>query len=104
MAGASSIEPTRFNRIPSFAPECKGMMADSAFWQDLAAQFLALQDTGRLRAGEANDFMYVALETLAKRGASKIASADAPDLLAIWVEALRKEGFPSTLRTNLTKF
>ena len=77
----------------AFVARNKRTMVDSDFWRDLAAQFLELRDTGSLRAGEVNDFTYIALETLAKRGASKIASAGAPDLLAIWLEELRREGF-----------
>ena len=80
----------------AFVARNKRTMVDSDFWRDLAAQFLELRDTGSLRAGEVNDSTYIALETLAKRGASKIASAGAPDLLAIWLEELRREGFPST--------
>jgi hypothetical protein len=69
------------------------MTANSAFWRDLADQFLALQD--RLRPASAtDDLMYITLENLAKRGASKIAGAGASDLLAIWLEALGKERLP----------
>ncbi len=66
-------------------------MADSAFWRDLAEQFLATKDS--LHAGGASDYMCIAVETLAKRGASEIASADAPDLLGIWFEECRKAGY-----------
>jgi hypothetical protein len=69
------------------------MTASSAFWRDLADQFLALQD--RLRAGGTHDF-YQALEPLIIRGASKLAEQGASKIaergfLGIWHEELRKE-------------
>lgn len=83
-------------------------MADSAFWRELAATFLAVPDNGMLRAdghyiigsgatwnwqlaGGAGDFIRSAFDTLARRGAAQIASAGAPDLLVAWLEELRKE-------------
>ena len=76
-------------------------MANSAFWRDLADQFLALQDRLRPASG-ADDLIYKSLEVLAKRGASEIAGASAPDLLTVWIEALRKEGlaFQSSNQSN----
>jgi hypothetical protein len=77
-------------------------MADSAFWRDLAGQFLALQHDARLHAGGAND-LYGAVEALVKRGGSKIPGAGGRDPLGVWLEELRKEGllaFQSSRHSN----
>jgi len=85
-------------------------MADSAFWRDLAAQFLLIPHYGMLRAdgsyiigsgepwnwhfaGGSGVFVESAFETLARRGAAEIASAGTPDLLVFWLEELRKGNF-----------
>jgi hypothetical protein len=87
-------------------------MADSAFWRELAAQFLLVPDyRGELRAdghyalgsgtrwiwqlaGGAGDFIRNSFESLARNGARELAAASAgtPDLLVFWLEALRLDG------------
>ncbi len=82
-------------------------MGNSAFWRDLADQFLALQD--RLRAGgEPTAFIYKEFNILAGRGAREISSASAaettPDLFAVWFHALKEKeedlAFPSSSQSN----
>jgi hypothetical protein len=83
-------------------------MADSAFWRELAAQFLQIPGGGMLRAdghytvgsgeawrwqlaGGAGEFTRDTFETLARRGAFESAPAGTTDLLVAWLEAIRKE-------------
>jgi hypothetical protein len=62
-------------------------MADSAFWRDLAKEFLALQD--RLRAdSKPTDLTNRSFDVLATRGASAIAGA--PDVW-VWLGVVMKE-------------
>jgi hypothetical protein len=86
-------------------------MADSAFWRELASQFLLIPDyRGELRAdgyyalrsdetwiwklrGGATDFIYHSFESLARKAATGIATAGAPDLLTLWLEGLRRGQF-----------
>jgi len=81
-------------------------MADSAFWRDLATQFLALPDfraDGHYYAGSGatwnwqlaaipNQFIRSAFTTLACRGASELATLGTSDLLVAWLEELRTRG------------
>jgi hypothetical protein len=66
-------------------------MADSAFWRDLAGQFIALLE--RLRAGGPTAFVYKEFKVLAGRGARELPSASeaesTPDLFAVWFFALK---------------
>jgi hypothetical protein len=89
-------------------------MADSAFWRDLAPQFLAMSDfradgtyvigSGApwnwQLAGVGNDLIRSTFKVLACRGAAEIPSTGVPgrrdvwltDLLIVWLEELRKRG------------
>jgi hypothetical protein len=65
----------------------EGKISDSAFWRDLADQFLALQD--RLRDdSKPTDLTYRSFNVLAKKGAFAIGAA--PDVW-VWVGAVMKE-------------
>lgn len=67
-------------------------MADSAFWRDLTAQFLELQDSLHTD-GKVTKLWRKRFEVLAMRGASAIALPDTPtdNLLFFWLKAVRKE-------------
>jgi hypothetical protein len=79
-------------------------MADSAFWRNLAGQFIALQD--RLRAGGPTAYVYKEFNVLAGQGARELPSASAaeatPDLFAVWFAALKEEDLvcPSSIQPN----
>ena len=83
-------------------------MADSAFWRELAAQFLLIPSHEMLRAdgqytvgsgdawrwqilGGTTEFIRNTFETLARRGAFESAPAGTSDLLVAWLEAIREE-------------
>lgn len=96
-------------------------MANSEFWRDLAAQFLALPSPrSMLRAdgyyvigsgapwtwelkGGASGLLCSAFDTLARRGASELANVDISDLLVVWLEALRQDGYGFRLTAPTTE-